>query len=297
MKLIKSSPIGWVKISYFLLFTAILCALISFILFRPYSSANMAIESSGAVHRDVTSSMKNSGKSFAIEIMRENIASSIIHDFALWLTPIVNNGAEPEVIEFIMQQHNKDVANAVSAKILGKCTVIASADSSVVKSLSSKFDSNQLAWLTILYHESAHCVRNIAEYRQDLVSAGKTRSYNPYYGSIFAAHINEAYADAFAIIAISNALGDSKDKNKKIREISTKLKEWRRDSYASPVYMTNLSIDYAVDLSLKMGSNKNNWDALAMTSALYGAREWLAFMEISEDEIDMNFIELMGFSF
>lgn len=237
---------------------------------------------------------------FEIEVVRDNPVSILGHDLALTLMPASTQGSSLNAKAVIEELHDKGVVKAFSSGLMQTCTVVASAQSVDLKDgfmqgLVEHIGSEATAWRVALLHESAHCLRNVAAERIEALKRNKWVEKNPLHSELFALYMAEAYADAYAILALSAMTDPATGQKFDIKHIGGKAITWRHSSASSPAYRTEMAIQAAIDMVQQQGSgfasmNAVDFDRLAMRCALTGSHAWFLFIKSTPEVIPPEFM-------
>lgn len=267
----------------------------------PSNSGRMLFAAVKQVKAFTSASTTPGGAPFAIEIIRDNPVSILGHELALSLLPASARDANPKAAAVMQELHDEGVVKAFSADLMGgSCTVVVSAQSMDLKdgmmpNLAQRLGSEPAAWRLILLHESAHCLRNVAAERLQAIQRHKWVEKNPMHNELFAAFLTEAYADAYAMLALSAMNNQATGAPYDVQQLGRDAIAWRRGTSSGPAYRTEGAIQAAIDMA---GQSKDDLstktaaqlDRMAMQSALAGSAVWFQFMKSTPQEIAPEFM-------
>lgn len=263
--------------------------------FYPTSSGGNLRDAASDLSWYMAPAMTARGVNFKIQVIRDTWLSSLGNDIALVLAPKTMDGANPAAKALVEQMHSAESLHAISQKLLGKCTVVASGQATgagfPMALLVSALGDERLAWRVILLHESAHCVRNIAAENSEDLDKDRSGKASLLYSQLFALFLTEAYADSYSVLAIGGT-GPSVD----VQETARRLIDLRHSTASGPSYRTEGAIREAAALVAAKPSGAALWspqeiDRLAMKSAIDGSLDWFRFMQIAPAQIAPAFIE------
>ena len=288
----RLSGYGWklATVSFVIIFLSFL-----FLGSRPTSSGQKLRDQAEIVEKFMASAMEKRRRPFEIRVVRDTWFSIVGHDLALFFIPQTMGDAKPSAVSLVKDLHAPGVLNAVSEKILGKCTVVVSGqgigESFPMGGLFAELGDENLAWKVALLHESAHCLRNPASDRIENLKRLAWRESSPHSNQLFSLYLAEAYADAYSVLALANL-----DPFIDHEAIAQRLIALRQSASAGPYHRTEGAIRQAADLVKTREKSTAPWlpnelDRLAMQSALNGSSPWFRFMKIEPAQIAPGFVD------
>lgn len=270
---------------------AILALVLSSCAFLPGTDGRLVASSADRARTLFAAPLTAAGIQFEIDVTHATLVSVWGHRVARHMLPLTAGGFTSSATRFVSERHSDQALYVFHPALAGRCLVIASAANRAVEALGALLNDRSLAWDVALFHESAHCVRNVAADRQEALRRGDWVEGFPLENELFAGYLSEAYADAYAILAVASEDGAS---DRPLRT-AVALAGWREAQRSAPSYRTRAAVLVAAQLVPgRNDSSPDAWierDVLAMRSALAGSREWLLDANIPEEHIGRGLLE------
>lgn len=270
---------------------ATLALVLSLCAFLPGTDGRLVAGSADRARALFSAPLAAAGIQLEIDVTHATLVSAWGHSVARYMLPLTAGGFTSSATRFVSERHSDQALYVIHPALAGRCLVIASAANRAVEVLGALLNDRSLAWDVALFHESAHCVRNVAADRQAALRRGDWTEEFPLENELFAGYLSEAYADAYAILAVASEEGGSD----RPQRTAVAVAGWREAQRSAPSYRTRAAVLIAAQLvPERNGSSPDAWierDVLAMRSALAGSREWLLAANIPEEHIGRSLLE------